>query len=86
MVQPDSQCALTNDYVGACQNATNRPNNHCNDGRWYQPPLAKGADADCDNDPADCYQDYCDAKSNGEIRATAMMSIPYLMAVVLVRL
>ena len=80
MVQPNSQCALAYDGVGACQNSTNKPNIYCDDGRWYQPPVAIGATVNCDDDKDNCYKDYCDGESAGEVQATTVMSIPYIIS------
>jgi hypothetical protein len=84
MEQPNSQCALT-DPTAECENALdNPPNQFCNDGQWYQPPLAPGAVVDCSNDPNGCYSNYCDGQSHAEVYAAMVMSIPYSIAVCLV--
>jgi len=80
--QPNSQCALTYDAPGLCQNATNVPNEYCNDGQWYQPPVAMGAEVNCASDSSGCYDEYCDTQQNSEIHAATIMSIPYIIVAV----
>ena len=82
MEQPNSQCALSDDNPGSCQNATNVPNEYCNDGKWYQPPVAQGANVDCTASPA-CYSIYCDDLERSELQAATVMSIPYIITAVL---
>lgn len=79
MEQPNSQCALNDPTI--CQGVDgNAPNGFCNMGKWYQPPLPDGANVDCDNDPNNCYKVYCDGLNDGEIEATTVMSIPYIIS------
>ena len=84
MEQPNALCALMNSSIGACQTDQNQPNMYCDNGSYYQPPLADDASVDCENDENDCYKVYCDTQSDAEVEATTMMSIPYMMAVLFV--
>lgn len=83
MKQPDSQCALE-DPAAPCESTDNQPNIHCDNGEWYQPPLALGAQVDCSDDPGGCYSNYCDGEAHAEVYAAMVMSIPYSIAVCLV--
>jgi MFS family permease len=76
--QPNSECALHDSSPGACQNSTNVPNEYCNNGQWFQPPVAEGAEVNCDNNPP-CYTIYCSGQENAEIEAASIMSIPYII-------
>lgn len=83
MEQPNSQCALEHADM-PCEGSNNAPNQYCNNGQWYQPPVAVGASVDCSNDADGCYVSFCDGQSHAEVYAAMVMSIPYSIAVCLV--
>ena len=79
--QEDSGCMLY-PYPSECQNSTNTPNQFCQSGSFYQPPLPVGqssSDVDCTEDDP-CFEDYCNTRDDSEIQATTIMSIPYIIS------
>ena len=76
-------CFLTD--PAQCQSATNLPVSACPTGQYYQPPLPSNftaSDVDCSDTywSSGCASDYCTGLTKGEVQASTVMSIPYIIS------